>query len=79
MYYQATHEPTIKLSDPQIHIIDALTEAVGIPYQKGQAEIEIPEKLRNYNKLVMSKDYQERAAKAKLAREARKPKQVAKV
>ncbi len=57
-HYQASHEPTIKLSDPQIRIIDALAEAVGIPHQKGQTEIEIPEKLRHYEKWVLSEDYQ---------------------
>jgi hypothetical protein len=56
-----------------------LTEAVGIPHPKGQAEIEIPEKLRNYTKLVLSKDYQEKVAKAKLAREAGKSKQESRV
>jgi hypothetical protein len=49
MYYWATHEPTIKLTDPgQVRTLDALTEAVGIPHQRGQTEIQIPEKLRNY-------------------------------
>ena len=36
--YQFTHEPTIKLSHPQIRIIDALAEAVGIPPERWQAE-----------------------------------------
>jgi hypothetical protein len=49
-YYRSTNEPAIKLFDPQIRIIDALTEAVSIPRERGQAEIEIPEKLRNYTK-----------------------------
>jgi hypothetical protein len=64
-YYQATREPVIKLSDPQIHIIDAMSEAAGIPRQRGTREIEIPDKLKNYNQWLMSKDYQERLAKAK--------------
>jgi hypothetical protein len=64
-YYQATRKPVIKLSDPQIHIIDAMSEAVGIPRQKGTREIEIPDKLKNYNQWLMSKDYQERLAMAK--------------
>jgi hypothetical protein len=56
----------IKLSHPvQIGVLDALTEAVGIPHQKRQAEIETPEKLRDWNKWTMSKEYQERWAKAK--------------
>jgi hypothetical protein len=54
-YYAATHEPMIKLADPrQVRLLDALTEAAGIPHQRGKTEIEIPEKLRNYNKHLMS-------------------------
>jgi hypothetical protein len=64
-YYQSTHEPAIRLSHPQIRIIDALTEAVGIPHQRGQAEIEIPEKLRHYDEYIFSKEYQKLVAKAK--------------
>jgi hypothetical protein len=64
-YFSATHEPTIKLSDPrQVRLLDALTEASGIPHQRGQTEVQIPEKLRNYNKLVMSNEYQTRLAQA---------------
>ena len=49
-YYAATHEPTIKLSHPmQVRVLDALSEAADVPHQRGQSEIEIPEKLRNYN------------------------------
>jgi hypothetical protein len=49
--YQYSHEPAIKLSHPlQVRVIDALTEAVGIPHERGQTEIEIPEKLRYYDK-----------------------------
>jgi hypothetical protein len=68
-YYSATHEPTIKLSDPsQVRLLDALTETAGIPHHRGQAEIEIPEKLRNYNRHVMSNEYQERWAQAQAKR-----------
>ena len=68
-YYGATHEPTIKLYDPrQVRLLDALTEAAGIPHPRGQAEIEIPEKLRNYNKYVMSNEYQGRWAQAQAKR-----------
>jgi len=68
-YYAATHEPMIKLSDPrQVRLLDALTEAAGIPHQRGQTEIEIPEKLRHYNKLVMSNEYQARLAQAQVKR-----------
>jgi hypothetical protein len=67
-YYQhsrATGEKsTIKLDPVQVQIIDALTEAVGIPHKKGQAEIEIPEKLRSETKWLLSEEYQERLLKA---------------
>jgi hypothetical protein len=66
-HYHGTHEQAIKLSHPlQVRIIDALTEAVGIPHQKGQAEIEIPKNLKHYHeKWIFSKEYQERLAKAR--------------
>jgi hypothetical protein len=64
-HYLLTREPVIKLSHPiQVQIIDALTEAVGIPHQKGQAEIKIPEKLKHYLKWIMSKECKERWPKA---------------
>jgi hypothetical protein len=60
-FYQATREPTIKLIDPiQVRMMDAMTEAVGIPHKKGQTEIEIPEKLRHWNKWASSKEYLDR-------------------
>jgi hypothetical protein len=62
-YFQCTHEPVIRLSDTQVRILDALTEAVGIQHQRGQAEIEIPEKLRNYDQWISSEEYQGRLAK----------------
>jgi hypothetical protein len=65
-YYQATQEPTIKLFDPvQVRMMDAMTEAVGIPHGKGQVEFEIPEKLRHWNKWVSSKEYLDRWHQAK--------------
>ena len=68
-YYAATHEPTIKLSDPrQVRLLDALTEAAGIPHQRGQADIEIPEKLRNYTTYQLSAEYQTRWAQAHVKR-----------
>jgi hypothetical protein len=68
-YYGATHEPTIKLSNPrQVRLLDALTEAAGIPHQRGQADVEIPEKLRSYNKYVMSNEYQTRWTQAQAKR-----------
>ena len=68
-YYAATHEPTIKLSDPrQVRLLDALTEAAGIPHQRGQAEVEIPEKLRSYTKYQMSEEFQQKWAQAQAKR-----------
>ena len=64
-HFRSTNEQTIKLSDPQIRVINALTEAVGIPHQRGQAEIEIPENLKHYSEWQVSEEYQERVAKAK--------------
>jgi hypothetical protein len=73
-YYQATQEPTIKLFDPvQVRMMDAMTEAVGIPHEKGQAEFEIPEKLRHWNKWVSSKEYLDRWHKAKSKKRNRRP------
>jgi hypothetical protein len=62
-HFQSTHEPIIRLSNLQIRIIDALTEAVGIPHQRGQTDIEIPEKLRDYDKWKSSTEYKERLAR----------------
>jgi hypothetical protein len=60
-YYQATQESTIKLIDPvQVRMMDAMTEAAGIPHKKGQTEIEIPEKLRHWNKWTSSQEYLDR-------------------
>ena len=45
------HEPRpeiIKLDPQQVKILDALAEAADIPHQRGQAEIEIPEHIRDY-------------------------------
>jgi hypothetical protein len=60
--YNRSREPVIKLSDPQVRMLDALAEAVGMPHQKGQTEIEIPEKLRDYENWVMSEEYEELVA-----------------
>jgi hypothetical protein len=68
MYYQATREPTIKLSKTQVSVVDALAEAVDIPHQKGQAEIEIPEKLRNYYQWSQSEEYLRQVAEARATR-----------
>jgi hypothetical protein len=72
-YYAATHEPTIKLADPrQVRLLDALTEAAGIPHQRGQTEVPIPEKLRNYTKYQMSAEYQTQWAQAQAKRNKEK-------
>jgi hypothetical protein len=47
-HYRRTREPVIKLSDPQVRILDALTEAVGIPHKRGQTDIEIPQEASGY-------------------------------
>lgn len=67
-YYSSCDDggPSIKLSDPlQIKIIDALADVAQIPHQKGQAEIAIPKKIREYDKWIFSKEYQDRVARAK--------------
>jgi hypothetical protein len=64
LYYYRTREQVIKLTEPQISIIDALAEAVGIPHERGQAEIVIPEKLKYYSKYQLTKEYQERLPKS---------------
>ena len=61
------HPEVIKLEDPiQVRRIDALTEAAGVPHERGQTEVIIPEKLRNYSKWVMSQEYQDRLNPASL-------------
>jgi hypothetical protein len=40
------HPELISLNPTQVQIIDAMTEAVGIPHQRGQSEIPIPENVR---------------------------------
>jgi hypothetical protein len=68
-YYRTTRETTIKLTNPvQVRMLDAMTEAVGLPHTKGQADIAIPEKLRDVVGYHRSPEYQERVAKAKAKR-----------
>lgn len=68
-YYAAIHEPTIKLSDSrQVRLLDALTEAAGVPHQRGKGEVEIPEKLRSYTTYQMSSEYQQKQAQAQAKR-----------
>ena len=40
----------IKLDPQQVKILEALAEAADIPHQRGQAEIEIPERFRYYRR-----------------------------
>ena len=68
-YASATREPTIKLTHPmEVRVLDAFTEAAGVPHQRGQTEIDIPEKLRNYNRYLMSPEYQAKLTEAKAKR-----------
>jgi hypothetical protein len=68
-FYQYYREPVIRLSDPlQVEVLDALAEACEIPHKRGQAEIEIPEKRRDYDQWTASGEYQERVAKAQAER-----------
>jgi hypothetical protein len=68
-YASATGKPKIKLTHTtEVRVLDALTEAAGVPHQRGQTEIEIPEKLRNYNRYQMSPEYQAKFAEAQAKR-----------
>ena len=68
-YYSATREPTIKLTHPmQVRVLDALAEAANVPHQRGQTEVAIPEKLRNYNRYLMSPEYQAKLTEAQAKR-----------
>ena len=59
-YYGETKEPSIKLTNPkQVLLFGAMAEAAGLPHQRGQTEITIPEKLRHYNQYLMSSEYEE--------------------
>ena len=58
------NNPTITLSPGQVCIINALTDAVGIPHKKRQAEIAIPEKLKHYSTWTGSEEYREQVLKA---------------
>jgi hypothetical protein len=68
-YCRYYSEPTIKPVCPlQVKVIDALTEACGIPHQPGQTEIAIPERLKSYDTWTDSAEYRERLANAQAAR-----------
>jgi hypothetical protein len=56
---QVLREPRpeiIKLDPQQVKILDALAEAADIPHQRGQSELEIPEKLRYYRRYRVGPD-----------------------
>ena len=64
-YYKATNEPAIQLPNPLLtRIIDAAMEAVEIPHPRGQVEIKIPEKLKDYDNYASSAEYQKRIDEA---------------
>src|SRR4029453_4108587 len=68
-YSSATGEPKIKLTHPtEERVLDALTDAAGVPHQRGKTEVEIPEKLRNYNRYLQSPEYQAKLAEAQAKR-----------
>ena len=72
-YYSAGKEPTIRLTNPkQVQLLDAMAEAAGVPHQRGQTEITIPEKLRNYNQYLISPEYEERWSRAQSRRNSQK-------
>jgi hypothetical protein len=51
-YASATGEPKIKLTHPtEVRVLDALTEAAGVPHQRGQTENEAsPQQAAGYHK-----------------------------
>jgi hypothetical protein len=75
MYASSTDgSTTIKLDEAQVKVLDALTEAVGIPHKRGQNEINIPEKFhgRNYYEWLLSEERRELINRAKAAQKNRK-------
>jgi hypothetical protein len=61
-YYQEflrgrEQSPSIRLALPQVKIMDALTEAAGIPHERGKKEFQIPESIRAH----MDKMWERRA------------------
>jgi hypothetical protein len=46
-------------------MLDALADTVAIPHKKGQTEIEIPEKLRSFEKWQQSGEYEAALAREK--------------
>jgi hypothetical protein len=46
VHCERTRQTAIILSEPQRRILEALAEAAEIPYEKGQAEVAIPETMR---------------------------------
>jgi hypothetical protein len=70
-YYRENKTPIIKLNSNQAKLIDAMAEAVGIPRQRGQSEVVIPEHLRDYSKWRKSPAYKRRLARAEVRYRAR--------
>jgi len=67
-WYGDTGESAVKLTPLQVKILDALTDALSIPHQRGQAEIPVPEKLRHYSRYLGSPQYKELFYKAQAER-----------
>lgn len=65
-------DPTIRLNDAQVSLIDALAEVAGIPHPRRQNQILIPQKFADLDQLRSSPQYQRRAAayEAHIARSA---------
>ena len=61
--YAYWKDPTIRLTDTQARMLDAMTEAVGIPHQRGRNEIPIPDKYGDFDRWTSSPEYRERLAK----------------
>ena len=61
--YAYWKDPTIRLTDTQARMLEAMTEAVGIPHPRGSNDIPIPEKYRDFDRWTSSSEYQERLAK----------------
>jgi hypothetical protein len=55
---------TVKLTHPlQVRLLDALTEAVGIPHQRGQTVIEIPKNLKGKKEFLETLAYAKKAGR----------------
>jgi hypothetical protein len=64
----------VKLTDPvQVRALDAFAEATGIPHKRGQTEIPIPDKLKDYSSYVLSQEYRHLVAQAQVRRTSKRP------